>query len=140
PAAAAQRHAQGLRPCCAGPGHRGRHLRHAMERAQRRTRLRPHVAADPGHDDGLRRLPDGHDGRGDAALGLAVANRPRPRPPSSGTGSMKTVLILCFLGLIVYQLGAGLYYMLVDTGGSKRTVNALTKRIGLSVLLIALVA
>jgi hypothetical protein len=30
--------------------------------------------------------------------------------------------------------------MLVDTGGSKRTVNALTKRIGLSVLLIALVA
>ena len=53
---------------------------------------------------------------------------------------MKTVLILGFLGLIVYQLGAGLYYMLVDTGGSKRTVNALTKRIGLSVLLIALVA
>ena len=53
---------------------------------------------------------------------------------------MKTLLILGFLGLILYQLGAGLYYMLVDTGNSKRTVNALTKRIGLSVLLIALVA
>lgn len=53
---------------------------------------------------------------------------------------MKTVFILGFLGLIVYQLGAGLYYMLVDTGASKRLVNALTRRIGLSVLLIALVA
>jgi len=52
---------------------------------------------------------------------------------------MKTLVILGFLGLILYNLGAGLYYMLVDTGRSKRTVNALTRRIGLSVLLIALV-
>ena len=52
---------------------------------------------------------------------------------------MKTLLILGFLGLIVYQLGAGLYYMLVDDGGSKRTVNALTRRIALSVGLILLV-
>lgn len=52
---------------------------------------------------------------------------------------MKTLLILGFLGLILYNLGAGLYYMLVDTGQSRRTVNALTRRIGLSVLLIALV-
>jgi len=53
---------------------------------------------------------------------------------------MKTLLIVAFLGLIIYNLGAGLYYMLVDAGTSKRTVNALTRRIGLSVLLIALVA
>ena len=53
---------------------------------------------------------------------------------------MKTLLILGFLGLIVYNLGAGLYYMLVDTGCSKRTVNALTRRIVLSIVLVGLVA
>ena len=53
---------------------------------------------------------------------------------------MKTLLIVGFLGLIVYQLGAGLYYMLVDNGRSKRTVNALTRRIVLSIVLIGLVA
>jgi hypothetical protein len=31
--------------------------------------------------------------------------------------------------LILYNLGAGLYYMLVDMGATKRTVNALTRRI-----------
>ncbi|MGH8085371.1 MAG: DUF2909 domain-containing protein [Lysobacter sp.] len=53
---------------------------------------------------------------------------------------MKTLFIVAFLGLIIYNLGAGLYYMLVDTGRSKRTVNALTKRIVLSIALIGLVA
>ena len=53
---------------------------------------------------------------------------------------MKTLLILGFLGLILYNLGAGMYYMLVDPGTSKRTVNALTRRIVLSIALIALVA
>ena len=53
---------------------------------------------------------------------------------------MKTLLILGFLGLILYNLGAGLYYMLVDTGRSKRTVNALTRRIVLSIVLVGLVA
>ena len=52
---------------------------------------------------------------------------------------MKTLLIVGFLGLIIYNLGAGLYYMLTDKGTSKRTVNALTKRIVLSVALILLV-
>ena len=52
---------------------------------------------------------------------------------------MKTLLILGFLGVIIYNLGAGLYYMLVDTGTSKRTVNALTRRITLSIVLIGLV-
>ena len=52
---------------------------------------------------------------------------------------MKTLLIVGFLILIVWNLGAGLYYMLVDKGESKRTVNALTRRVALSIALIAIV-
>ena len=53
---------------------------------------------------------------------------------------MKTLFILGFLGVILYNLGAGLYFMMVDKGTTKRTVNALTRRIALSVVLILLVA
>lgn len=53
--------------------------------------------------------------------------------------SLKTLVIVAFLALIVWNLGAGLYYLLVDKGQSKRTVNALTRRIALSVALILLV-
>ena len=53
--------------------------------------------------------------------------------------SLKILVVVGFLALILWNLGAGLYYMLVDKGQSKRTVNALTKRIALSVALIALV-
>ncbi len=53
---------------------------------------------------------------------------------------MKTLLIVGFLGVILYHLGAGLYYMLVDKGATTRTVNSLTRRIGFSVVLIGLVA
>jgi succinate dehydrogenase/fumarate reductase cytochrome b subunit len=49
---------------------------------------------------------------------------------------MKTLIIVAFLALIAYNLFAGLYYMLTDKGTSKRTVNALTKRIVLSIILI----
>lgn len=52
---------------------------------------------------------------------------------------MKTLIIVAVLLLILYNLGAGLYYMLVDKGTTDRTVNALTRRIGLSVALILLV-
>lgn len=52
---------------------------------------------------------------------------------------MKLLFVAAFLAVIVYNLGAGLYYMLVDKGSSKRTVNALTRRIGFSIALIALV-
>jgi succinate dehydrogenase/fumarate reductase cytochrome b subunit len=54
--------------------------------------------------------------------------------------SLKTLLIVAFLIVILWNLGAGLYYMLVDKGTTKRTVNALTKRIALSIALILLVA
>jgi len=53
--------------------------------------------------------------------------------------SLKTLLIVAFLLVIVWQLGAGLYYLLTDREDSKRTVNALTRRIVLSVALILLV-
>ena len=53
--------------------------------------------------------------------------------------SLKTLLIIAFLIVIVWNLGAGLYYLMIDRGQTKRTVNALTRRIALSVLLIALV-
>jgi small neutral amino acid transporter SnatA (MarC family) len=52
---------------------------------------------------------------------------------------MKTLLIVAMLLLIVWNLGAGLYYMVVDKGTTNRTVNSLTKRIALSVALIVLV-
>ena len=52
---------------------------------------------------------------------------------------LQTLIIIAFLVLILYNLGAGLYYMIADKGQTKRTVNALTKRIALSVLLILLV-
>ncbi len=54
--------------------------------------------------------------------------------------SLKTLLIVAVLILILWNLGAGLYYMLVDKGQTKRTVNSLTKRITLSVALILFVA
>ena len=53
--------------------------------------------------------------------------------------SLKLVLIVGFLIVILWNLGAGLYYMLADKGQSKRTVNALTRRIAFSVLMILLV-
>jgi len=40
---------------------------------------------------------------------------------------------------ILYNLGAGLYFMMVEDGSSGRTVGALTRRIGLSVALILFV-
>ncbi|ALN83785.1 hypothetical protein LC55x_0485 [Lysobacter capsici] len=64
-----------------------------------------------------------------------------PRAPEEAAmnESLKILLVVAFLIVIVWNLGAGLYYMLVDKGQSKRTVNALTRRIALSVALILLV-
>ena len=49
------------------------------------------------------------------------------------------LIIILFLIVIVYNLGAGLYYMMTDKGKTDRTVKALTWRIGLSVFLILLI-
>ena len=50
-----------------------------------------------------------------------------------------TVLIVVFFLAIVYNLGAGLYFMMTDKGGTDRTLKALTRRIAISVGLILLV-
>ena len=52
---------------------------------------------------------------------------------------MQKLVIIAFLILILWNLGAGLYYMMVDKGRTNRTVKSLTWRIGLSLALIALV-
>ena len=52
---------------------------------------------------------------------------------------MEKLIIIGVLAVILWNLGAGLYYMMVDKGSTKRTVRALTWRIGLSIGLIALV-
>lgn len=49
---------------------------------------------------------------------------------------MTRLVVLGFLALIVYQLAAGLWHLLQGDG---RTAQALTRRVGLSVLLILLV-
>ena len=50
-----------------------------------------------------------------------------------------TLFVIAFFIVILWNLGAGLYYMMTDKGITNRTVRALTWRIGLSVLLILLV-
>ncbi len=52
---------------------------------------------------------------------------------------MQKLIIIVFLAAILYNLGAGLYYMMVDKGENNRMVRSLTWRIGLSVALIVLV-
>ena len=52
---------------------------------------------------------------------------------------MQKLVIIGFLLLIVYNLGAGCYYMIYDKGASTRTVKALTWRIALSLALIVLI-
>jgi succinate dehydrogenase/fumarate reductase cytochrome b subunit len=81
-----------------------------------------------------------------AAPSNGVANCDNAVPANAARGieaamsdSLKTLLIVGILILILWNLGAGLYYMLVDKGTTKRTVNSLTKRIGLSIALILLV-
>ena len=49
------------------------------------------------------------------------------------------IVVIATLLAILYNLGAGLYFMMVDNGGTGRTVGALTRRIGLSVALILFV-
>jgi len=48
-------------------------------------------------------------------------------------------IVLLLLFFIVVSLFAGLYFLVKDKGHTKRTVNALTLRIGLSLLAIAVI-
>jgi hypothetical protein len=51
---------------------------------------------------------------------------------------MRIFVVLAFIG-ILYSLASALFFLMKDKGKSNRTVNALTARIGLSVLLFLFV-
>lgn len=48
---------------------------------------------------------------------------------------MKTFIALAFVGILV-ALGSALVFLMRDKGGTNRTVNALTLRVGLSIGLL----
>lgn len=50
----------------------------------------------------------------------------------------KTALVVVLL-VVIFSLGQALYFMMKDKDDDKRTVWALTRRIGLSLFLIAMV-
>ncbi len=50
----------------------------------------------------------------------------------------KIALVVVLL-VVIFNLGQALYFMMVDKDDGKRTVWALTRRIGLSLVLIAMV-
>ncbi len=52
---------------------------------------------------------------------------------------MIKIIIVAFLGFIVYNLAAGCWYMLTDQSQGTRVVKALSWRIGLSIALFALI-
>lgn len=49
------------------------------------------------------------------------------------------LIVLLLLGFVIISLFSGLYYLVKDKGQSNRTVNALSVRIGLSIVAIAVV-
>ena len=51
--------------------------------------------------------------------------------------TIKIIIIVLFL-IILISLGSALYYLIKDKGTTKRTVNALTVRIAISVSIILL--
>ncbi|MEO6984563.1 MAG: twin transmembrane helix small protein [Paralcaligenes sp.] len=51
---------------------------------------------------------------------------------------MRIVVILAFLG-IVGSMASALFYLMRDKGGTNKTVNALTVRVGLSIALFLFV-
>ena len=56
---------------------------------------------------------------------------------------LETVYKIVLLGLllvVIFNLGQALYFMMVDKDDDRRTVWALTRRIALSLLFIAMVA
>ena len=53
---------------------------------------------------------------------------------------MYSVLIIAVMLAILISLGSGLYFLVRDPGNSKRTVVALSIRVFLSIILLALLA
>jgi len=63
----------------------------------------------------------------------------RVRTEKEDGTEMGKFIVIGALIAILYNLGAGLVYMMIDRGSTSRTVNALSWRIGLSVALIVFV-
>jgi phosphotransferase system glucose/maltose/N-acetylglucosamine-specific IIC component len=55
-----------------------------------------------------------------------------------GRSLMRIIVAIAFIG-ILYSLASALFFLMRDKGKTNRTVNALTARIGLSVLLFLFV-
>lgn len=53
---------------------------------------------------------------------------------------MLDLLIVLVMVAILVSLGSGLYYLVKDRGKTERTVKSLTVRVGLAVLLLAILA
>lgn len=49
------------------------------------------------------------------------------------------IIVLLLLGFVIVSLFSGLYFLVKDKGQTNRTVNALSVRIGLSILAIVVV-
>lgn len=49
------------------------------------------------------------------------------------------VALVIMLFVVIFNLGQALYFMMTDKGQSNRTVWALTRRIGLSLVLILMI-
>jgi succinate dehydrogenase/fumarate reductase cytochrome b subunit len=73
------------------------------------------------------------------AVVRALYNANNSRETTPRRSAMIKLIIVAFLVIILFNLGAGLYYMMSDKGKSDRMVKALTWRIGISVALILLV-
>ena len=77
--------------------------------------------------------------------GIHTRSAARPTVPTTVADERATnpfllaLVIIAVLVVIVWNLGAGLYYMMVDKGRTNRAVKSLTWRIGLSVGLFLLV-
>jgi succinate dehydrogenase/fumarate reductase cytochrome b subunit len=87
------------------------------------------------------RIPRRGRGRGHGRAGVhhdATAAADNARIPPAGA-AMQKLLIIAFLVVILWNLGAGLYYMMVDKGTTDRTVRSLSWRIGISVVLFLIV-
>lgn len=54
-------------------------------------------------------------------------------------GTVYKILLVGLLLVVVFNLGQALYFMMVDKDDDRRTVWALTRRIGLSLLFIVMV-
>lgn len=52
---------------------------------------------------------------------------------------VQKLLVVAVFGVIVYNLGAALWYMVTNQSAEQRTVKALTRRIAISVVLIGVV-